>query len=737
MNIEELDAYNLDDAVKFHDRLNPRLWDDGEQLLPEVRSKLLEIAADFEEFLGLNDVSVQDITISGSNAAYSYTDHSDIDLHLVVSMPQGAGAEVYRELFDAKKYQYNDLHDIRIGGADVELYVQDADQPHHSQGIYSVKHNKWISVPRRQRAKIDDSAVLNKYQDLGTRIENILNSRDHEQLARMMNKIKDMRSAGLEREGEFGVDNIVFKLLRNNGLIKRLVDARSAARDAELSLTERKRKKKKSRVRYGYGGYWTPGFDFGGTELGAGGDGGGESINESVDTAQMLKTCFKDIVKDLGIKSPPRMILHSGSKWRTESGSFGQYRPDDNVLHLAVGDRHVMDIIRTMAHELTHCRQNEIKELPSHAGKTGSPWEDEANAMAGRILRDMANRYPDLFETDTIDEGWQQRLGGAALAAACAVGAPGCATTGGLDAATKAAHAAHAIHALKNRDLKGAARAGLEQELRNYERAQRGDANAQNLSRIYQAQRRAQQNESSGYIPTAKEKNDPRFVMALSPDVRPGATGKNANKMALKTDAQGRPQVAKANGLVESLKQDLARFKTAEDYSADTPPGPETPPTMPAGTVRVGVSDVYDWYKLGQHISNMKGLGRHDFGQGPPDSIISFGDEETEHKFIQDLEKTGLDVIDVDPADPAQPAGMRQIKTDPTYNVSESLQQEFELLEQEFLGEINMSPSNLKKLVRDIDARAGIEFEMIVPDINVEDDEDDLEMDMGKFNKTI
>jgi hypothetical protein len=56
--------------------------------------------------------------------------------------------------------------------------------------------------------------------------------------------------------------------------------------------------------------------------------------------------------------------------------------------------------------------------------------------------------------------------------------------------------------------------------------------------------------------------------------------------------------------------------------------GPETPPTMPKGTVRVDVSDLYDWYKLGQHISNMKGLGKHDFGQGAPSAIVSFGDED-------------------------------------------------------------------------------------------------------------
>jgi hypothetical protein len=93
---------------------------------------------------------------------------------------------------------------------------------------------------------------------------------------------------------------------------------------------------------------------------------------------------------------------------------------------------------------------------------------------------------------------------------------------------------------------------------------------------------------------------------------------------------------------------------------------------MPAGTVKVDVSDVYDWYKLGQHISNLKGLGKHDFGQGPPSTIISFGSEEEEHKYIKDLEKTGLTTTDIDPVDRNQPPGMPRQKVDPTYNVDEN-----------------------------------------------------------------
>ncbi len=96
------------------------------------------------------------------------------------------------------------------------------------------------------------------------------------------------------------------------------------------------------------------------------------------------------------------------------------------------------------------------------------------------------------------------------------------------------------------------------------------------------------------------------------------------------------------------------------------PTGPETKPTMPKGTVKVDVSDVYDWYKLGQHISNLKGLGKHDFGKGPPSAIMSFGDEDEEHKYIKNLKKTGLSTTDIDPKAHDKKKGQ---KTDPTYNV--------------------------------------------------------------------
>lgn len=349
--IQELESFKLSDAVKFHEELNPRLWNEG-KLDPEVRDQLLLIAEDFVEYLGLDNLKVEDVTISGSNAAYSYTPHSDLDLHILVDFNKLPDNPVYQELFTAKKTLYNDLHDISVRDVPVELYVQDTNQVHTSLGEYSVVHDKWIRIPKKRRANFDEVATKAKYEKLGDLIELALKSRDPKRVKDTIDLVKRYRKAGLEKAGEFGPENLAFKAIRKQGLIQDLYDLKAQLHAEKLSIEE----------------------------------------------------------------------------------------------------------------------------------------------------------------------------------------------------------------------------AGVE-----------------------------------------------------------------------------------------------------EDYDPNgPPPGPEFKPTMPAGTVRVDVSDVYDWYKLGQHISNMKGLGKHDFGKGPPSTVLSFGDEDTEHKYIQDLEKTGLTTTDIDPIDPNQPKGMKRQKTDPTFNVNET-----------------------------------------------------------------
>jgi hypothetical protein len=787
MNTAELDSYSLDDAVKFNQDLNPRLWH-KQRMRPEVRAKLLEIAADFKQSLGLTDLEVKDITVSGSNAGFTYTPHSDIDLHLVVDIPQADISDVYRELFDAKKYQYNAEHNITIGGHDVELYVENANQPPVSQGVYSIMQDDWINIPKRRRSTVDDDAVRSKYADIKHRIKIAIDSKDHEQISAIAAKIKKMRTAGLEQSGEMGPENLAYKMLRTQGLIKQLYDARTAARDLELSLTERRKKKK--RVRYAYGGYWAPGFAFGDGEGGGDGGGGGESIQEvsvtpdgvspstkmfleqdsESDTA-ILKSFARYVAQELGIKRMPKIRLKRNPEWAEQNGSFGQYVPELNQLTLSLHGRHIVDVLRTLAHELTHAHQQQTTGIPDNGGDTGSEFENEANARAGEFMRHFADAHPEYFDTKTLEEGMIKNAGAAVALATAMAMTPAQAQQylpqdqqqqvqqQGQLSTMQILNIARTIHSLKHNVTRAGAEEEINQEIKNYIRATQGDPGAQNLSRVWQLQQRQQQKqqpqqqpwtgnqyqregiaEASGYIPTAAEKNDPRFVMALSPDVRPGATGKNANKMALKTDAQGRPALLMKTANLREGRMPQPSQGPGQYRELNQPLGPESPPTMPAGTVRIDVSDMYDWYKLGQHISNMKGLGQHDFGAGPPSSIISFGDEETEHKFIKDLKATGLDVTDIDPADPKQPQGMPKIKTDPTYNVAEdelveSLRQEFALLETEFLGEIKMTGKNLRAEAAKTGALAGMEFEMIVPNTEV-DVEPEYEPDWDRDERT-
>jgi len=457
MNINELDSYNLADAVKFNEELNPRIWQ-GSRMRPEVRRKLLAIARDFKQSLGLSDLEVKDITLSGSNAGYTYTPHSDIDLHLVVDVPQAETDEVYRELFNAKKYQYNDEHNLAIGGYPVELYVQPANQTHHSQGIYSVLNNDWTAIPRKRESTVNDGAVKSKYELMKHRINSAINSGNIKQLTKTAARIKQMRQAGLDKNGELGPENLAYKMLRTQGLIEKLYTARTAAKDRLLSLQEQP---VAEHVTYGFAEDATisPYGVSPTTQM---------FLNETGDSEQTVHDFISHTAEQLGIENMPHIELHTDPEWSEREHSFGRYTPETHTLEVNLANRHIMDILRTTAHELVHCRQHELSPLPNEAGETGSRWENEAHAKAGVIMRDYADANPEKFGE----------------------------------------------HALA---------------------------------------------EASGYIPTRAQVRDPRFSTALTVDVHPGQTGKEANKMALQTDAQGRPALL-TKGLANQLHEEFAQF---------------------------------------------------------------------------------------------------------------------------------------------------------------------------------
>lgn len=230
------DYQNKELNIHFHDNLNSKLFKKN-RLDPVVRNRLLIIASDFKKHINVPLDGLVDITISGSNAAYSYTDKSDIDLHLIVKMPEGA-TEVYRELFDSKKFQYNSVHNYKIRGYDVELYVQDAEQEHISQGIYSVMFNEWVKHPEKVEYGVDEMSTKSKYNMIKNLIEMAGKSSDLKLAEKLRDIIKKYRKAGLESTGEFGPENLAFKALRANGYLEELYNLINSLQDNELSMEQ-------------------------------------------------------------------------------------------------------------------------------------------------------------------------------------------------------------------------------------------------------------------------------------------------------------------------------------------------------------------------------------------------------------------------------------------------------------------------------------------------------------------
>ena len=251
VNPEDVDLSSF--SIKKN--LNPKFWKNG-VLDSRIRMKLLDIADDFIEFLGVDWAKPEDITMTGSLANFNWDEnYSDIDLHIIMDYSDvDERTDFVSNYFYSQKKLWNEEHsDITIMGYPVEVFVQDVNERHDSSGVYSLEKNKWLIEPEREKlasSKVNKAFIKDKvseYMNKIDKLEYLLNkSKDDEyRLRRVMeksdnlfDKIKGERKIGFERSGgkEINNYNIVFKALRRNGYIEKLVNVKSIAYDKLNSL---------------------------------------------------------------------------------------------------------------------------------------------------------------------------------------------------------------------------------------------------------------------------------------------------------------------------------------------------------------------------------------------------------------------------------------------------------------------------------------------------------------------
>jgi hypothetical protein len=148
-----------------------------------------------------------------------------------------------REYFNAKTGLWNKMHNILIKNYEIEIYVQDINEEHHSTGVYSIANSEWIAEPVRMEPKVNTDMVKRKIKSFIDMIERVEDQYDdkkfedaYESAISLAGKIKKFRKAGLEDKGEYSNENLAFKYLRNKEFIKTLYDVRNQSYDKMMSL---------------------------------------------------------------------------------------------------------------------------------------------------------------------------------------------------------------------------------------------------------------------------------------------------------------------------------------------------------------------------------------------------------------------------------------------------------------------------------------------------------------------
>lgn len=231
------------DILTINDSLNAKIWT-GDRLDDAVKEKILAVAQDFFDKLELDQTELEDVTFTGSLANFNYTKYSDIDLHLLVDFSKvDDNHDLVREYFSAKTALWNKTHDIFVNGYEIEIYVQNTAEEHHSTGVYSLNNDEWIAQPLRIEPEVDTDMVKRKissFVDMVERVEDEYEDKKYEKASSMavslVKKIKKFRKSGLEDKGEYSNENLVFKYLRNKGFLNNLFKLRDLSYDKMMSL---------------------------------------------------------------------------------------------------------------------------------------------------------------------------------------------------------------------------------------------------------------------------------------------------------------------------------------------------------------------------------------------------------------------------------------------------------------------------------------------------------------------
>lgn len=233
--------------------LQQDLWNSEDKLNGRVRLKLLDIADDFIETLGISWIKPIDIILTGSLCNYNWSSYSDVDLHIIINFAEiNEKKHFVEEYFKLKKNEWNESHqNLKIYGFNVELYVEDVENDSVHDGVYSLEKNIWIKKPfpeklqpisneKEEKIKYLASIALTKIEELEYEFNEPFDEIKLEKLSykidKLLDTLKKVRQNGLNKKGEMSVGNIIYKICRRSGYLDKLWDLKNKVYDKKNSL---------------------------------------------------------------------------------------------------------------------------------------------------------------------------------------------------------------------------------------------------------------------------------------------------------------------------------------------------------------------------------------------------------------------------------------------------------------------------------------------------------------------
>ena len=224
-------------SFEVQDELNPKFWVNN-KINSRVRLKLLDLADEFYDSLNIKWVKPKDIVLTGSIANYNWSKYSDVDVHILVDYKDiWSKTDFVKDYFDSKKQLWSEEHEgLKIYGFPVEMYVEDTNNKNPNSGIYSLEKNKWIVEPNDfQDAKLNEERIKDISAKLMTEIddveEKLKREKDNHKLEKLSTRMKKLfdklvkqRKESLEKHGELGTYNIVWKVLRRTNYLDKMWD---------------------------------------------------------------------------------------------------------------------------------------------------------------------------------------------------------------------------------------------------------------------------------------------------------------------------------------------------------------------------------------------------------------------------------------------------------------------------------------------------------------------------------